>query len=128
MNRKLLKTIVKKKDGDINKKIEQRIKYLWTYYYCVAVESQLRALAESEKWGTDNWEELCKAPETRKKVLTILQEQGKKSGLKGNEIIADVWICSELWLDSVKNDIFFIKKKIVSIWKLIYCYYYFYHQ
>ncbi|KAI9309684.1 hypothetical protein BJ944DRAFT_280521 [Cunninghamella echinulata] len=64
------------------------------------VESQLRSLAESEKWSTDNWEELCKAPETRKKVLTILQEQGKKSGLKGNEIIADVWICSELWLDS----------------------------
>lgn len=68
-----------------------------------AVEKQLKTLAKEENWESDNWEKLCKAPEVRKKVLSILQDQGKKSGLKGTEIIGDVWICSELWTTEMVN-------------------------
>ncbi|CAO3607768.1 unnamed protein product [Cunninghamella blakesleeana] len=62
-----------------------------------AVEKQLKTLAKEENWESDDWEKLCKSVDVRRKVLNILQLQGKKSGLQGTEIIGDVYICSELW-------------------------------
>ncbi|KAI8089635.1 uncharacterized protein BX664DRAFT_297483 [Halteromyces radiatus] len=71
--------------------------YLKPVALVVPVESQLRALADSEGWHTDNWEMLCESHAARKAVLSILQDQAISSGLKGAEIITDVWICKDLW-------------------------------
>ncbi|KAI8329871.1 hypothetical protein BC941DRAFT_476056 [Chlamydoabsidia padenii] len=62
----------------------------------VPVEKQLQSLMEEEE-ETDDWGVLCASTAARQKVLSILQEQGKQSGLVGSEIIADVWICKDLW-------------------------------
>ncbi|KAI8987572.1 hypothetical protein BDF20DRAFT_850951 [Mycotypha africana] len=43
------------------------------------------------------WEQLCAHPETRSIILHTMQEHAKQAGLKGAEIIADVWICKDLW-------------------------------
>ncbi|CAO3586332.1 unnamed protein product [Absidia cylindrospora] len=64
----------------------------------VPVESQLRSLAQSKGWeNEDDWEALCVSSVAREAVLSLLQEQGRNSGLTSSEIIADVWICKDLW-------------------------------
>ncbi|KAI8581563.1 hypothetical protein K450DRAFT_231915 [Umbelopsis ramanniana AG] len=63
----------------------------------VPVEKSLKDICQEKGIGNDNWETLCKDRAVRNLVLNLLHDQGKKSGLKGSELIHDVWICPELW-------------------------------
>ncbi|KAI8369531.1 uncharacterized protein BYT42DRAFT_503082 [Radiomyces spectabilis] len=63
----------------------------------VPIESQLRTLAAQHQVTIDDWQELCKHDKMRKVVLQVLQEQAQSAGLKGTEIISNVWLCDELW-------------------------------
>ncbi|ORX50218.1 acetyl-CoA synthetase-like protein [Hesseltinella vesiculosa] len=63
----------------------------------VPVENQLVALAKENDWPTNDFTALCASADTRKLVLDLLQQHALACGLKGAEIIADVWICKDLW-------------------------------
>ncbi|KAF7723242.1 long-chain fatty acid-CoA ligase [Apophysomyces ossiformis] len=65
----------------------------------VPIEAQLRQMvAERHPDLKDkDWEALCEDKAARVLVLQVLQAQAKKGGLKGTEIIQDVWLCKDLW-------------------------------
>ncbi|EPB89631.1 hypothetical protein HMPREF1544_03563 [Mucor circinelloides 1006PhL] len=63
----------------------------------VPVEGPLRKFLAENGVENEDYEALCASKEARKVVLQAMQEQAKKSGLRGAEIIADVWICKDLW-------------------------------
>ncbi|GAN07063.1 long-chain-fatty-acid- ligase 1 protein [Mucor ambiguus] len=63
----------------------------------VPVEGPLRKFLTEHGVENDDYAALCASKEARKVVLQAMQEQAKKSGLRGAEIIADVWICKDLW-------------------------------
>lgn len=63
----------------------------------VPLEGPLRTFLADNGVENKDWEALCASPEARKIVLKEMQAQAKKSGLRGAEIISDIWICSELW-------------------------------
>ncbi|KAI8073318.1 hypothetical protein BC940DRAFT_330034 [Gongronella butleri] len=60
-------------------------------------EAPLRALAKEAGWPAADMDALCEAKHTRAAVLDILKQHAAQCGLKGTEIIADVWICKDLW-------------------------------
>ncbi|KAG0194878.1 long-chain fatty acid-CoA ligase [Apophysomyces sp. BC1034] len=65
----------------------------------VPFEAQLRQMVDErypQLKGKD-MEVLCEHKAIRGLVLNVLQEQAKKGGLKGTEIIKDLWICKDLW-------------------------------
>ncbi|KAI7902555.1 uncharacterized protein BX663DRAFT_509647 [Cokeromyces recurvatus] len=45
----------------------------------------------------ESWETLCVKPEVRHAILNAMQEQAKRGGLRGSEVISDIWICKDLW-------------------------------
>jgi long-chain acyl-CoA synthetase len=63
----------------------------------VPVEKSLKDICQEKGLGSEDWDTLCKDRAVRNLVLELLRDQGKKSGLKGSELIHDVWICPELW-------------------------------
>lgn len=63
----------------------------------VPVDSALRKLLAENGIENEDWDALCANKEARKVVLKVLQDQAKNSGLRGAEIISDVWICKDLW-------------------------------
>ncbi|KAL9540057.1 hypothetical protein MBANPS3_009898 [Mucor bainieri] len=63
----------------------------------VPVEGPLRKFLAEHGVENDDYAALCASKEARKVILQAMQEQAKKSGLRGAEIIADVWICKDLW-------------------------------
>lgn len=63
----------------------------------VSLEPVLRQYLAEQGVENPDWDQLCESKEARKIILKLLQEQAKKSGLSGAEIIADVWICKDLW-------------------------------
>lgn len=63
----------------------------------VSLEPVLRNYLASKGVENADWDQLCESKEARKIILQVLQEQAKKSGLRGAEIISDVWICKDLW-------------------------------
>lgn len=63
----------------------------------VPVEGPLRKLLAESGVENEDYGALCASKEARKVILQVMQEQAKKSGLRGAEIIADVWICKDLW-------------------------------
>ncbi|CAO3627661.1 unnamed protein product [Mucor fragilis] len=63
----------------------------------VPVEGPLRKFLAEHGVENEDYAALCASKEARKVVLQAMQEQAKKSGLRGAEIIADVWICKDLW-------------------------------
>ncbi|KAI8637591.1 hypothetical protein BD408DRAFT_424307 [Parasitella parasitica] len=63
----------------------------------VPVEGPLRKFLAERGVENEDFEALCASEEARKIVLQAMQEQANKSGLKGTEVIADVWICKDLW-------------------------------
>ncbi|KAL7318544.1 long-chain fatty acid-CoA ligase [Mucor circinelloides] len=63
----------------------------------VPVEGPLRKFLAENGVENEDYEALCASKDARKVVLQAMQEQAKKSGLRGAEIIADVWICKDLW-------------------------------
>lgn len=63
----------------------------------VPVEKTFRAICQEKGLEVDDYEASCEDRKVRNVVLEILHDQAKKSGLKGTELIADVWICSDLW-------------------------------
>ncbi|KAK4516104.1 uncharacterized protein ATC70_011066 [Mucor velutinosus] len=63
----------------------------------VPVEGPLRKFLAEHGIENEDYAALCASKEARKAVLQAMQEQAKKSGLRGAEIIADVWICKDLW-------------------------------
>lgn len=44
-----------------------------------------------------SWQTMCESKETRQLVLKTLQDYAKHGGLKGTEIIDDIWICTDTW-------------------------------
>lgn len=63
----------------------------------VPVEKSLRELAAAHEIQENDWQKLCESAQVRSLVLNQLQQQARKSGLKGAEIISDVWLCKDLW-------------------------------
>ncbi|KAL0075590.1 hypothetical protein J3Q64DRAFT_1774974 [Phycomyces blakesleeanus] len=64
----------------------------------VPAEGALRALAlKSGGIQIESWDELCENKDVRKLVHEVLLQQGKKGGLKGAELLFDIWVCKELW-------------------------------
>jgi long-chain acyl-CoA synthetase len=63
----------------------------------VPVEKTLKAFAAENGIVNEDWDKLCADKRVRKLALKALQEQGRKSGLSGTELICDVYICNELW-------------------------------
>ncbi|KAI9477781.1 MAG: hypothetical protein EXX96DRAFT_568171 [Benjaminiella poitrasii] len=65
----------------------------------VPVEATLRKFLSDE--GIENeeeeWENVCTKPEARRAVLNAMQEQAKRGGLRGAEVISNVWICKDFW-------------------------------
>ncbi|KAI8886477.1 acetyl-CoA synthetase-like protein [Backusella circina FSU 941] len=62
----------------------------------VPIEKTLKTVA-TENGVESDWDALCENKTVRKVVLNMLQEQAKKSGLKGTEVVSDVWICKDMW-------------------------------
>lgn len=63
----------------------------------VSLEPVLRKFLAEKGIENEDWDALCESKEARKVILKVLQDQAKTSGLKGAEVIADVWICKDLW-------------------------------
>ncbi|KAG2207474.1 hypothetical protein INT47_004222 [Mucor saturninus] len=63
----------------------------------VSLEPVLRSYLAAQGVENADWDQLCESKEARRIILQVLQEQAKKSGLSGAEIISDVWICKDLW-------------------------------
>jgi long-chain acyl-CoA synthetase len=62
----------------------------------VPIEKMLKVLA-ADNGVEGDWDAICENKTVRKLVLNLLQEQAKKSGLKGTEVVSDVWICKDMW-------------------------------
>ncbi|OBZ84169.1 Long-chain-fatty-acid--CoA ligase 2 [Choanephora cucurbitarum] len=60
----------------------------------VPLEAPLRQLVDD---SSTDWETLCHDTKVRQIVLKEMQEQARRAGLKGSEIIADVWLSPEIW-------------------------------
>jgi long-subunit acyl-CoA synthetase (AMP-forming) len=63
----------------------------------VPLEGPLRKYLKEQGVENEDWEELCASKEARQLVLRAMQEQAKRGGLKGVEVISDIWICKDLW-------------------------------
>lgn len=63
----------------------------------VPVEKSLRSLAANNGIHIEDWEQLCADHRVRKLVLDMLHTQAKQSGLKGAELLHDIWLCKDLW-------------------------------
>jgi long-chain acyl-CoA synthetase len=63
----------------------------------VPLEGPFRKFLAENGIENEDWEALCESQKTRKLVLKTLQEHAKNGGLKGNEVISDLWICKDLW-------------------------------
>lgn len=64
----------------------------------VPIAKSFEAFLAQEAGIKDNdWEALCSNEQSRRVILKALQEQAKEAGLRGAEIIHDVWICKDLW-------------------------------
>ncbi|KAI7853605.1 hypothetical protein BDC45DRAFT_550136 [Circinella umbellata] len=63
----------------------------------VPLEQKLRDFAATHGIENEDYASLCEDPRLRKAVLVLLQDQAKKGGLKGAEILQNVWICKDLW-------------------------------
>ncbi|GAA5804907.1 hypothetical protein EDC94DRAFT_611871 [Helicostylum pulchrum] len=63
----------------------------------VSLEPVLRKFLADNGIENEDWDALCENKQARKLILKVLQEQAKNSGLKGAEVITDVWICKDLW-------------------------------
>ncbi|KAI9246919.1 hypothetical protein BDA99DRAFT_609444 [Phascolomyces articulosus] len=63
----------------------------------VPLEHKMRDFAAANNIENDDYAALCEDPRLRKLVLGLLQEQAKMNGLKGAEIVQNVWICKDLW-------------------------------
>lgn len=60
-------------------------------------EPAIMKLANDNNIKNKGFEDLCADPKMKKLVLNSLLEQGKKAGLKGTELLCDVYICPEEW-------------------------------
>ncbi|KAI8996887.1 hypothetical protein BDB01DRAFT_7604 [Pilobolus umbonatus] len=60
-------------------------------------EPQLKAYLAKQGIENPDYAVLCESKEARQAVLAALHAQGKSGGLKGAEIIHDVYICKDLW-------------------------------
>lgn len=63
----------------------------------VPIEAPFRKFLAENGIENKDWKALCESKDARQTVLKSLQEHAKNSGLKGNEIISDLWICKDLW-------------------------------
>jgi long-chain acyl-CoA synthetase len=63
----------------------------------VSLEGPLRKYLKEQGVENEDWEVLCASKEARELVLRAMQDQAKRGGLKGAEVISDVWICKDLW-------------------------------
>ncbi|CAO3700481.1 unnamed protein product [Rhizopus stolonifer] len=64
----------------------------------VPIAKSFEAFLDQEAGIKDNdWEALCSNEQARRVILKALQGQAKEAGLRGAEIIHDVWICKDLW-------------------------------
>lgn len=63
----------------------------------VPLEGPFRKFLKENGIENEDWDALCEQKETRQLVLKTLQEHAKNGGLKGNEIISDLWVCKDLW-------------------------------
>ncbi|RCH99259.1 long-chain fatty acid-CoA ligase [Rhizopus azygosporus] len=63
----------------------------------VPIAKTLEASLAEKGIKNSDWDALCSSQEARQHVLRVMQEQAKAGGLKGTEVISDVWICKDLW-------------------------------
>ncbi|KAI8137674.1 hypothetical protein BJV82DRAFT_717979 [Fennellomyces sp. T-0311] len=63
----------------------------------VPVEKHLIQIAAANGIQNDDYAALCEDSRVRKLVLDMLHAQAKAGGLKGAEIIQNVWVCKDLW-------------------------------
>lgn len=70
----------------------------------VPVEKTLRELCKEKEIDIEDWDSLCQNRTVRNVVLKALHDQAKKSGLKGAELIHDVWICPEIWTTDMVSE------------------------
>ena len=73
----------------------------------VPLEHKLRDFSATHEIENEDYAALCEDTRLRKAVLALLQDQAKKGGLKGAEIVQNVWICKDLWTSDMVNSFFF---------------------
>ncbi|KAG1246907.1 hypothetical protein G6F68_014433 [Rhizopus microsporus] len=63
----------------------------------VPIAKTLETFLREKGIQNEDWETLCSSKETRQQVLRAMQAQAKAGGLRGTEIISDVWVCKDIW-------------------------------
>ncbi|KAI8365106.1 hypothetical protein BD560DRAFT_402125 [Blakeslea trispora] len=65
----------------------------------VPLEKPLRKLLTEQQMDVSHmdWETICHDTKVRQIVLKAMQAQARSAGLRGSEIIADVWLSPDVW-------------------------------
>jgi long-chain acyl-CoA synthetase len=74
----------------------------------VVTEPVIRKIGSENGVAENDFEKLCQNEKVKKVVLDSLLAQGKEGGLKGSELLFDVYLCHEEWTTESVRRFFFL--------------------